>query len=291
MRKLFSFFLLLTVMLVGSLNVAFGEMMSTVRVAQGDFFRYDYVSYFSSSDPHTEIPNDLKWINQTNYFMINVTGVSGASVNFETMYRGLNGSSVTGVCNMNVGTGMTTISGYGGPSSANSFYFMARGVGMMGRMFPSSTLSPTINDTFSMPYLGSSRLTNHFVTNENNTLLGVYNSMDIYYDQATGVMVKWRQETIQTSGATQTNSTQMMNITSSNIWVIPEFPTTAIVPILTVCVASTLLAIGITKYKRHLKLQMMQRIISSRKLADQSACVCHPYQQHTCGNHIHCSNS
>jgi len=112
-----------------------GEMMSNVGVAPGDFFQYNYTSYFSSSDPHAAIPSDLTWINQTDYFMINVTGVSGGSVNFETMYRGLNGSSVTGVCSMNVGTGMATISGYGGPSSANNFYFMARGVGMMAECF------------------------------------------------------------------------------------------------------------------------------------------------------------
>ncbi len=255
---MFSIFLILFVLLTGSLSVGFGEMMPTVGVAHGDFFRYNYTSYYSSSDPHTAIPSDLTWINQTDYFMINVTGVSGASVNFETMYRGLNGSSVTGVCSMNVGTGMATISGYGGPSSASNFFFMARGVGMMGRMFPSATLSPTINDTLSMPYLGGSRLTNHYVTNENNTSIGAYNSMDIYYDQATGMMVQWRQEIIQTSGTTRTNSTQMMNITSSNVWVIPEFPTATVVPVLAaVGVASTLVAIKITKYKGPLKLQIM----------------------------------
>ena len=252
-KSLFSIFLILYVILTGSLSGAFGEMMSTVGVGQGDFFRYNYTSHYSSSDPHATIPGALAWINQTDYFMINITGVSGASVNFETNYRGLNGSSVTGVCSMNVGTGMATISGYGGPSSANNFYFMARGVGMMGRMFPSSTLSPTINDTFSMPYSGGSRLTNHYVTNENNSLIGVYNSMDIYYDQATGMMVQWRQETIQTSGTTQTNSTQTMNIRSSNVWVIPEFPPTIAIPVLAaVGVASTLVAIRISKYKGRL---------------------------------------
>ncbi len=116
-KSLFSIFLILFVILAGSLSGAFGEMMSTVGVAQGDFFRYNYASHYSSSDPHATIPSDLAWINQTDYFMINITGVSGASVNFETNYRGLNGSSVTGVCSMNVGTGMASISGYGGPSS------------------------------------------------------------------------------------------------------------------------------------------------------------------------------
>jgi hypothetical protein len=182
--------------------------------------------------------------------MINVTGVSGASVNFETTLRGLNGSSSFGVCSMNVGTGLASISGYGGPPSASSFYFMAPNVGMMGRMFPSSHVSPTINDTLMMPYAGGSRLTNHFVTNANATAIGVFNNLDIYYDQATGMMVQWRQETLQTSGTVQTNSTQLMKITQSSVWVIPEFPTSSIVPIFVVGSVSVLVVLGIARLKR-----------------------------------------
>ena len=251
-KSLFSTFIILFVLLTGSLSAAFGEMMPTVGVANGDFFRYNYTCYFNSNNPHVVPSASFSAINQTDYFMVNVTDVSGASVNFETMLRGLNGSSSIGVCNMNVGTGITSFSGYAGPVSTNNFYFMARGVGMMGRMFPSSTSSPTINDTFLMPYASDSRLTNHFETNDNNTLIGVYNNLDIYYDQATGMMVQWRQETIQTSGTTQTNSTQMMNIASSNVWVIPEFPTVFVSALVAVGVASTLGAIGIAKYRRHL---------------------------------------
>jgi hypothetical protein len=251
MKKIFLLTFIISCLFLGSTSTVFGEMMSSnVGVANGDVFRYSYTSYFHSNDPHTVPPADLSEINQTDYFMINVTGVSGASVNFETMLRGLNGSSNLGVCSMNVGTGMASISGYGGPSSASSFYFMARNVGMMGRMFPSSSLSPTINDTFSMPYTGGSRLTNHYVTSENNTLIDVYNNMDIYYDQATGMMVQWRQETLQTSGSLQTNSTQVMNMTSSNVWTIPEFPLSSALTAFIIGGAVSVAVLGIAKFKR-----------------------------------------
>jgi hypothetical protein len=105
-------------------------------------------------------------------------------------------------------------------------------MGMMGRMFPSSPLSPTINDTVSMPYSGGSRLTNHFVTSA--TANGILVNSDFYFDQATGMMVQWRQETIQTIDNLQTNSTQMMKINSSSIWTIPEFPASVIVPTLVI---------------------------------------------------------
>jgi hypothetical protein len=251
MQKIFlSVFIILGILFFGSLRTAFAEMMtSTVGVAKGDVFRYGYAYYFNSNDPNAAPPASFSWINQTNYFMINVTGVSGSSVNFNTMLLALNGSSSIGVCNMNIGTGMTSISGYGGPTDASNFYFMARNVGMMGRMFPFASASPTINDTLMMTYASGTRLTNHFFTTTNQN--GMIVNSDFYFDQATGMMVEWRQEAIQTSGTLQTNSTQMMKITSSSEWVIPEFPASIIVPaFIVVAAALVFVTIAIAKLKR-----------------------------------------
>jgi hypothetical protein len=243
-KTLFFVAVILASLLFGTLSLAFGEMMtSVVGVAGGDTFRYDYTCYFNSNDPNAVAPAGFSAINQTDYFMINVTGVSGSSVNFEAMLRGLNGSSNVGVCSMNVGTGQALISGYGGPSS---FYFMARNVGMMGRMFPSATVSPTINDTVMMPYTDGTRLTNHLKTS--TTQNGMMVNTDYYFDQATGMMVQWRQENIATSGTLQTNSTQMMKITQSSVWVIPEFPISSIIPVFAVG-AFSVLVLGIAKIK------------------------------------------
>ena len=70
---------------------------------------------------------------------------------------------------------------------------MSSNVGMMGKMFPSSSNSPTVNDTLMMSYAGGQRSTNHFsmVTNQN----GMMNQSDYYFDQATGAMVEWHQNT------------------------------------------------------------------------------------------------
>ena len=251
MRKiLFSVLIILSVLFLGFFSTTFGKMMmtSTVGVASGDVFRYSYTCYFNSNDPHAVPPASFSWINQTDYFMVNVTGVSGSSVNFETMMRGLNGTNSMGLCSMNVGTGMASISGYGGPTDANNFYFMARNVGMMGRMFPSSNSSPTINNTLMMSYAGGQRLTNHFATSTIQN--GMTVNSDFYFDQATGMMVEWRQQTIQTSGSLLTNSTQMMKITSSSIWAVPEFPT-FFVPAFASVLFSTLAVSVIIKLKRN----------------------------------------
>ncbi len=218
-------------------------------MANGDVFRYSYTCYFNSNDPHAVPPTAFSWINQTNYFMINVTGVSDSSVNFNTMLLGLNGSSSFGVCSMNVGTGMASISGYAGPTDASNFYFMARNVGMMGRMFPSSL---TESNYKRYPYdelWWQSRLTNYLTTSTNQN--GVTVNSDYYFDQATGMMVQWRQEAIQTSGNFQTNSTQMMKISSSSVWVIPEFPTSLIIlSFIAITTVSALIVSARAKFKK-----------------------------------------
>jgi hypothetical protein len=233
MRKILVFIVIfLGILFLESFSGVFGEMMtSTVGVASGDVFRYSYNCYFNSNDPTAVTPASFSWINQTDYFMVNVTGVSGSSISFSTMMLGVNGSSSLGVCSMNVGTGMASISGYGGPIDVSNFYFMARNVGMMGRMFPSANNSPTINGTLMMSYLSGQRLTNHFATTSQN---GTMVNSDFYFDQATGIMVEWRQQSVQTSGSLQTNSMQMMKITSSSVWAVPEFSPSIVVPLVVV---------------------------------------------------------
>ena len=104
---------------------------------------------------------------------------------------------------------------------------MTRNVGMMGRMFPSASVSPTINDTSLRNYAGGQRLTNHLIKT-NTTQGGMMIQSDFYFDQATGMMIEWRQQTIQNNGNLQTNSTEIMRINSSSIWVVPEFPGTLV---------------------------------------------------------------
>jgi hypothetical protein len=247
MRKMLPFVILvLGVLSLSSLSMAFGQMMSSVGVARGDVFNYGYTCYFNSDDPAAVPPASFSWINQTGYFMVNVTGVSGSSISLGTLMHGLNGSNSLGVCNLSIDTGVASVSGYVGPVELGNFYCMARSVGMMGRMFPSAGGSPTINDTSLRSYAGGQRLTNHFVTT-NTTVGGMMLQSDFYFDQATGMMVEWHQQTIQTNGNLQTNSTQMMRINSSSIWVVPEFPSFEVVSFL----MATVLAGAVIYKKKH----------------------------------------
>ncbi len=104
-------------------------MMSSIGVAKGDTY---------------------------SYYMMKATSVSGTTVNYDTNLHMLNDSEVTGMGSMNVGNGMNTMSDYN-PMGVNGYYFMSSNVGMMGKMYASSSTSPTINDTVMMNYTGGQR--------------------------------------------------------------------------------------------------------------------------------------
>ncbi len=227
--KILHFLLLSMLLLFGSISPVLGQMMSNIGVTTGDTFKYNYTCYFNTDDSSATPPPDFAWINQTDYYMMKITSISGSTIYYDTTLHMLNGSEVTGTGTMNIGSGTFSMYGYN-PIGMNGYYFMSSNVGMMGRMFASSSISPTINNTLMMNYAGRQRTTNHMslITGQN----GVMNQSDYYFDQATGAMVEWQQQTVQTNGNLQTNSTKMMRITSSSIWVVPEFPALMIIPFL-----------------------------------------------------------
>jgi hypothetical protein len=265
MSKMLPFdILVLGILSLSSLSMAFAEMMPVVGVARGDVFNYGYTCYFNSNDSHAVPPASFSWINQTGYYMVNVTDVSGASITLGTLLHGLNGSNSLGICNLNIDTGAASISGYVGPVELGNFYCMARGVGMMGRMFPSAGGSPTINDTALRRYAVGERLTNHFVTTK-STVGGMMLESDFYFDQVTGMMVEWHQQTIQTNGNLQTNSTQIMRINSSSVWVVPEFPASIVSAFVVSIFVATSVVLIISKLRGNSK----RRFLASYRVRKQ----------------------
>ncbi len=216
-------------------------MMSGVGVAKGDTFSYRYTCYFDSNDSSVSMPPQFAWINQTDYYMMNVTGVSGSTVNYATNMRMVNGTVIMGTGSMNMGNGANSMNGYNpmGMTGMNSYFFMYSNVGMMGKMYPSTQNSPTINDTVMMNYPGGQRTANHMSLNVNRN--GMMNQTDYYFDQATGAMIQWRQQSIQTNGNLVTNSTQVMQLVESSVWTVPEFPAFAILPLLCLMAVAILL--------------------------------------------------
>jgi hypothetical protein len=224
-------------LLLGMVSPCLGQMMSGIGVSQGELFTYRYTCYFNSNDSSISMPPDFAWINQTDYYMMNVTGISGSTVNYATSMRMVNGTIIMGTGGMNMASGANPMSGYNpmGMTGVNSYFFMSSNVGMMGRMYSSSSNSPTINDTVTMGYSGGQRTANHMSSIIN--LNGMMNQTDYYFDQATGAMVEWRQQSIKNNGDLQSNSTQLVQITQSSVWAVPEFSVFLIVPVLCVVTA------------------------------------------------------
>ncbi len=229
--------------MLGLVSPALGEMMHEgIGVTDGDSFSYSYLCYFDSNDSGFSMPADFSWINQTQYYMMNVTGVSGQSVNYDTHMYFDNGTSIAGYGYMNMQDGVNSMmQGYNPMSGTynGNYFFMQSNVGMMGRMYPSNTNSPTVNDTVTRSYPDVERTLNHmyFILNQN----GDINQTDYYFDQATGAMVEWREQYIQTHGSLQANSTQIMQLTQSTAWTVPEFPTLIIIPLICAATAAAIL--------------------------------------------------
>lgn len=237
---------LFSVLLVlGLVSPVLGEMMHEgIGVSDGDTFSYSYLCYYQSDDASFSMPPDFSWINQTQYYMMNVTGISGQAVNYDTHMFFMNGSSIAGYGYMNMQNGVNSMmQGYNPMSGtyAGGYFFMQSNVGMMGRMYPSSTNSPIVNDTVTRSYPDGERTLNHmyFILNQN----GDINQTDYYFDQATGTMVEWREQYIQTHGSLQANSTQIMQITQSSVWTVPEFPALIVLPL--ACAATAAVAAAV----------------------------------------------
>jgi len=99
-----------------------------------------------------------------------------------------------------------------------------------------------------MTYGGMQRLANHF--NTSTIQNGMMVNSDFYFDQATGMMVQWSQENIQTSSHLQTNATQMMKITESSVWTIPEFPASIAAPLIVLAIIPVATAAAVITKRR-----------------------------------------
>jgi hypothetical protein len=225
--------LLLFLLVLGLVSPVLGQMMHEgIGVSDGDSFSYSYLCYFDSDDPSFNMPPDFSWIKQTQYYMMNVTGTSGQVVNYDTHMYFVNGTNIAGNGYLNMQDGVNSMmSGYNPMSGTygGDYFFMQSNVGMMGRMYPSAANSPTVNDTVTRSYPDGERTLNHMslILNQN----GDINQTDYYFDQATGAMVEWRQQYIQTQGDLQANSTQVMQLTQSTAWAVPEFPAFVVIPL------------------------------------------------------------
>jgi hypothetical protein len=234
-KNAISVFLLVTLFLSAVGNAS--AQTSLVGVSQGNTFKYNLTFYWNSTNSDVDVPWSLVEQNQTDYFQLTVQTATGTTVQFVTIWRFLNGTEVNGTELAEVGSGST-----------GSIYAYAANLNASGLLFPASTsLSYRINDTTIRSYSSGFRETNHIAVNSTDIEGKVYSYMSLYFDKQTGILVEYTLTEVDSTTPTQTITTHFV-LRESNAWVVPEFPTLLLLPLL--IVASTLTLVLFKRRRR-----------------------------------------
>jgi hypothetical protein len=160
-------------------------------VAKGDFFTYNVMGIVNSKSPDAEIPSQFLDLNNTEWYRVTVTDVSGPEVSIETAQHFKNGTEVTGTGMVNVETGIN--------SPMNGFWAVfASNLKANDRVHPNGPERSTVNATVSRDYgAGGTRETNSLYIinqyvdqNEPDKTYTEYGNT--YFDQQTGMLVELR---------------------------------------------------------------------------------------------------
>ncbi|MCW4044330.1 MAG: hypothetical protein NWE94_02285 [Candidatus Bathyarchaeota archaeon] len=205
---------------------AIGSVWAQTRIPgvyQGNTFTYDVSAVWSSTDPSAVVPAELLSINQTEYYRVTIAAVSGAEITTQTVWHFYNGTETTSIGTINVETGVT---------NGGFWAIVAGNLGVNDRLHPSGPNYITVNATVMREYLGGSRETNHLIlTLEGSDSGGDYiEHVDYYFDKQTGMLVQLSDAKVY-SNPTVT-ITRLWKIKESNVWVVPEFPSVLILPLL-----------------------------------------------------------
>lgn len=203
--------------------------------------------YWSSNDPSATPPAEWVALNGTAWFRGTVENIAGTNVTISALLHYNNGTETTdsGWVDVDTGEGNTTL------------FLTSANLNAGDHIYTTGDYSDlTINETIPLTYPGGSRQTNHVnvTTEESSELINVSLSMNLYWDKATGVLTQMSIISNQTSTYT-TNYSVSMQLTDSNVWVVPEFGMPLIALLLSSAALVTLVAtrkLAKHRFARHL---------------------------------------
>lgn len=217
-------FLFLTLTLTGTVIA----QTAVVGVSPGNTFNYSYNLSWSSTDPAATIPPAYSELQNTQSIRINIISVEGSSINIDLTKLYKNGTESTQNGNINVDTQLLEL--------PYSIMIIRAGANTDEKIYPSgghATLSETATKTYSIGTIETIR----YVSVDNS--VDSNQKTEILYDKANGVGLEYNFESQETSGSYVTTTTETLMITS---WVIPEFPTTAVLMLLLIAIPIVLVA-------------------------------------------------
>jgi hypothetical protein len=237
---------LISIFLLFALVVATSAQTRTIGVGVGNTFTYGVTVSWSSNDTTATPPSYLVDANNTQWAELTITAISGTNVTGQTTVLYKNTTQITsgGWADVNTGSGenLTVLI-----ISAN----LAKGDSIYNS---SQYNTETINETVSRTYLSGPRDTNHINV---STLSGTQSmTTDYYWDKSTGVAVELLRGFTNQTGAYTTTWSEDLQITNSNVWTVPEFPTWTSALLILIAVTSATIIIA---RKRQPKRPLMEQ--------------------------------
>lgn len=192
-------------------------------VSPGNEFIYDIKFFHESTNKSAIIPNSILDINKTDYFKVTITQVEQNEVSIQTTWRFINGTEIEGSGTKNLENGAT---------SGDFWAIIGSNLNAGDRLHPMGFDRIFINDTLTKNYeLGGNRETNlidlsYTFYDEEDPSLFYTEFSETYFDKQTGMLVELIEKAIFPEPLTTESLT--WKLVDTNVWVVPEFPSTLI---------------------------------------------------------------
>ena len=207
-------------------------------VFQGTTLNYDYNLHWESTDPTATPPPEYVNFNNTRSIQIKVNQVSGTTITLEVTRHFRNGTESSETGQIDINQEIIDVS-FG-------FLIVRANISANEKIYPSGGRT-TITETILRTYAQGTRETNHYLSEDADE--DTYEKIEIYFDKATGVATEYHYESRETSDSYTTTTKETLTLDSSILWIIPEFPTYAVLLIL--IFASLLMALYGKKLRAH----------------------------------------
>jgi hypothetical protein len=205
-------------LLLAMISASAADPVRTPGVTSGDTFTYgNFNFYWYSNDSSATPPAEWEDIENAEWFSVTVENVVDKNITGSLMVHFNNGTEMTDNGWVDVDTG----------EDANmSMFFIAANLNIGDSIYSSGDyLGWLINETIQRTYDGNMRDTNHYNMTMEYSMESyyVYSSMNFYWDKTTGALVEMSMKLNQTILTHTTQYSISLELTGSNVWVVPEF--------------------------------------------------------------------
>jgi hypothetical protein len=208
-------------------------------VSSGDEFTYEVKVFYNSANQSATISQYQLDINKTDYFKVEITGVDGNDVSFNSIWRFINGTENKNQGSVDISTGF---------AGGDFWAIIGSNMNAGNKLHPTGPDRVFINDTIIRNYEpGGNRETNlveitYTYYNEDDPSLFYNEYSKTYFDKQTGMLVELEERVVFPDPLTTEKLT--WKLIETNSFVDSEFPITMILLLIIV-----LSIIGIISYK------------------------------------------